>query len=461
MKKFVNREEELAYLESEYNRDSASLTILYGRRRTGKTALISKFGVDKNMLYFFVTEESEHENRNNFKDLVSKHIGSELLSQADVKSWEVIFKELVQYRKEERKLIVIDEFQYLGKSNNAFPSIFQKIWDTILKDENVMVILCGSLISMMEAQTLSYSSPLYGRRTGQIKLAPIKFKHYHEFYSGRSRKELIEYYSVTGGVPKYIELFENSKDIFSAIDKNILETKSFLYEEPLFLLQNEVSELGTYFSLIKTIAAGNHKLSKITSALSIKQTNLSKYLRTLIDLDILTREVPITEEQPEKSKKGLYKIKDNYIEFWFKFIYPNKSFIETGHKDFALEKIKNNLVDSHTAFVYEDICIEEMWELNMKGELNLRFDKIGRWWNAHHEIDIVAYDSKGQDIVFGECKYTVKPIDTDIYYALVEKAKHVKWKQDRIEHFVFFSINGFTKKMEDLAKTNPNTLLFS
>ena len=194
-----------------------------------------------------------------------------------------------------------------------------------------MVILCGSLISMMESQTLAYGSPLYGRRTAQIRLKQIPFAYYHEFFPGKTRRELIELYSVTGGVPKYIELFSESSDIYRAIQKCVLNRSGYLYDEPHFLLQQEVSEVGSYFSIIKAIAAGNHKLSTIAAVLEVKSTNLTKYLKTLIDLDILERRVPVTEENPEKSKRGLYKIKDNYLRFWFAFIYPNMSFIESGH----------------------------------------------------------------------------------------------------------------------------------
>ena len=197
---------------------------------------------------------------------------------------------------ESKPVIVLDEFQYLGKANPAFPSIFQRIWEEILKDKSVMVILCGSLISMMESQTLAYGSPLYGRRTAQIRLKQIPFSYYHEFFPNKNRRELIEMYAVTGGVPKYIELFSESKDIYSAIQKCVLNRSGYLYDEPHFLLRQEVSEVGSYFSIIKAIAAGNSKLSAISSILEIKATSLTKYLKTLIDLDILEREVPVTED---------------------------------------------------------------------------------------------------------------------------------------------------------------------
>ena len=335
MEKFISRENELEYLNKEYNKKESSLIILYGRRRIGKTSLIKEFGKNKNMLYFLATEESETQNMKQLLDAYyrkSEYQGI-VVSMQD---WESIFKFIISNKSEEKKIIVIDEFQYLGKTNPAFPSIFQKIWDNILKDENVMVILCGSLINMMESQTLNYSSPLYGRRNGQIKLKQISFKSYKEFFSKNiTEKELIEKYAVTGGVPKYIESFKESNNILTEIKENIMNNQSYLYEEPYFLLQNEVSEVGSYFSIIKTIASGERKMGNIASKLSVNPTNLSKYLQTLINLDILEREVPITEENPEKSKKGRYSIKDNFISFWFQFIYPNKVFLEIGNASFS------------------------------------------------------------------------------------------------------------------------------
>ena len=460
MKKFINRENELQFLNDEYNRMGSSLVILYGRRRVGKTELASAFMRNKNALYFLVTEENENQNRNMFKEAIADFCNNDLLKNAKIDDWGVLFKTLISMSKEEKLVLVIDEFQYLGKSNPAFPSVFQKIWDTMLKEENIMVILCGSLISMMESQTLNYTSPLYGRRTGQIKLKQIPFSYYHGFYNEKTRKDLIQFYAVTGGVPKYIELFYDCDDIYSAIDKNILSKQSFLYDEPNFLLQHEVKELGSYFSVIKAIASGNQKLSKISGLLELKQTGLTKYLKTLIDLDVIKREVPITEENPEKSKRGLYKIKDNFILFWFKFIYPNISFIEAGNKEIALNRIKANLTDTHISYVYEDICIEEMWKLNAMGKWNFNFDKVGRWWNNKNEIDIVAFESTGENIIFGECKYCEGKVGINILIELEEKARDVEWKREkRIEHFILFSINGFSEELVELVKGRDDVFL--
>lgn len=460
MKKFVNRIDELEFLNKEYSRNGSSFVVLYGRRRIGKTSLIAEFGKDKNMLYFLATEESESQNRESLKRQVAEYTKNDLLNNVIVDNFDVIFKSLIEYKSEDKKIIVIDEFQYLGKTNIAFPSIFQRIWDTILQKENVMVILCGSLIHMMESQVLAYQSPLYGRRTGQIKLKQINFKHYKEFFENYDRKKLIEFYSVTGGVPKYVELFKENDDIYDSINENILAKQSFLYEEPHFLLQNEVTEVGSYFSIIRSIANGNEKMSKLASDLRLPQTSLTKYLKTLINLDILQREVPITETNPEKSKKGLYKINDNFIKFWFKFIYPNMSYLETNNNEFVLNKIKANFIDNHVSFVYEDVCKEKMWELNMDNKLGFSFDKIGRWWDKSDEIDIVAYNSNDKNIIFGECKYTKNPMDIDVLYDLEKKAKKVVWNNiGRKEKYILFCISGHSDKLKELAAKRSDIIL--
>ena len=461
MKLFVDRNEEMNTLEQEFQRKESAMVILYGRRRVGKTTLISEFIQDKNALYYLVTEEQETQNRNNFKNMVADFIGSSLLKNASVENWDILFQELVSFPSSEKKVIVIDEFQYLGKSNAAFPSIFLNILDTILKDAGVMVILCGSLVSMMETQTLNYTSPLYGRRTAQIRLEQIPFQYYDQFYPDKSYKELVEYYSVTGGVPKYIELFQEYDDIYQAIQKNILNRSSFLYDEPNFLLQREVTEIGSYFSLIKTIAAGNQKMSKIAASLECKQTGLTKYLKTLIGLDILEREVPVTEENPERSKRGLYKIKDNFISFWFRFLYPNLSYLESGHTDLVLSKIHQHLVDRQISYVYEDICREKMWQLNHSQNWPFYFSKVGRWWdNENNEIDIVALDPDDNNLILGECKYWNQTVGLNVLTALEQKAKFVDWhKHNRKVWYVLFSINGFTEDLKELAKTREDLRL--
>nr|WP_297768213.1 ATP-binding protein [uncultured Butyrivibrio sp.] len=455
---FIDRKEELETLENEYNKENAAFVVVYGRRRIGKTTLIRHFCEGKRSLYFLATEESDNENRNAFKDLLAEAFDNELLRSASVDNWVPLFKVISDEAKEERIVLVIDEFQYLGKANKAFPSILQKAWDEMLSSANLMLIVCGSLINMMTTQVLNYDSPLYGRRTAQIRLKQIDFSYYKDFDESLSVDDQIQQYAVTGGVPKYIELFKKEKDIYTAIKNNVLSTNSFLYAEPEFLLQKEVSEIGSYFSVLKTIAAGNHKLGKIATTLEVSQTSLTSYIKTLIDLDIIEREVPITEENPEKSKMGLYRIKDNFIEFWFKYVYPNRSLIESGQMQYVEDKIRQNFFDNHVAYVYEDICRNKVWELLSEG---ISINRAGRWWGAKDvEIDIVAYDAMGNDIVFGECKYSKNQKGMDVLRALQEKSKNVNWnKTGRREHFIIFSKSGFTEELLKYASDKPTIIL--
>jgi len=460
MDKFIDRVSEMETLQSEYDRKGSSLVIMYGRRRVGKTTLITEFIKDKKALFFLASEESEAQNRNAFKERAAAFIDSDLLKNAEVKNWDMIFKAIMDSAFNTKPVIVMDEFQYIGKANPAFPSIFQRIWEEILKNKSVMVILCGSLISMMESQTLAYNSPLYGRRTAQIRLKQIPFRYYQEFFSDKSRKELIEMYAVTGGVPKYIELFSEKGDIFQSIQNCILNRSGYLYNEPYFLLQQEVTEVGSYFSIIKAIAAGNSKLAAISTVLEIKATSLTKYLKTLIDLDILEREVPVTEDNPEKSKRGLYKIKDNYIRFWFAFVYPNISFIESENSRIVMDKIRKGFITSHTAFVYEDVCKERMWDLNAEGFWPFHFTKIGRWWDGKNEIDIAAIDPEEHNLILGECKYWQEPVGITVLEELEKKSANVEWQRNKRQvWFVLFSAGGFTDKLKEVAAGRKDLLL--
>lgn len=463
MRRFIDRQSEMETLEQEYHREEASFVVIYGRRRVGKTALINEFCKNKSALYYLATEESENQNRLAFRDMIADYLDNPLISQASFNRWDDLFSLLVKDTDPEKRLvIVLDEFQYLGKANKAFPSIFQRIWDTILSRCNVMVILCGSLVTLMSAQVLDYESPLYGRRTAQIHMRPLPFRFYGDFFEGKSHRELIEFYSVTGGVPKYIELFEDESDVYQAISHSILNPDSFLFDEPTFLLQKEVSEIGSYFSIIKAIAAGNQKASAIASRLEVPQTHLSRYLKTLISLDMVERVIPVTEANPDNSKKSLYRLKDNFLQFWFQFVQPGLSYLESGHKEMVLNRIKKSFIDRHVAYVYEDICRDQLWDLSAQGDIPVFLEKVGRWWDAsNREIDVVGLSESDNAIVFGECKFRNSLVGVDVLTELEEKSTHVKWgTPGRKEYFVLFSIAGFSDALREIAERREDVVLW-
>jgi uncharacterized protein len=458
---FIDRDVELAQLEKEYARDGSSFVVMYGRRRVGKTELLKHFIDGKDAIYFLATEESDEINRIHFQQAIS-HLNP-LLGGSDVFSWRSLFSVVFSDALKEKRIIVIDEFQYLPFVNKAFLSILQEIWDEKLKNENIMLIVCGSLIRMMWSTTLNITSPLYGRRTLSMRIHPIPFKYYNNFYKNSlSRREAVELYSVTGGVPKYIEMLNGYQDVYKAIEERILDTSSILLDEPETILRREVSSVGTYFSILGTIALGNEKLGDISAYLSTEKSALTAPLSTLIDLDIVERVIPITFENPEKCKKGLYKIKDPYFRFWFRFIYPNMAELNMGRKRYVMDRIHTNLIDCHTAYIYEDICREKLANLNEDGKLPFSFNRIGSWWDKSTEIDLLAYDSFGQDICFGECKFKTSKIGVEVFHSLFEKAKAVDWKkEERKEWYVLFSIAGFTDELIALSKERTDLLLFN
>ena len=450
--KFIDRKREMSTLEKEYNREN-SFVVLYGRRRTGKTTLIKEFIKDKNSFYFFADKQNESLQINRFKNQLAEHFKDEFLKKIEINDWDTVFDYFINKIGDEKFVLVIDEFQYLCLMNKGFSSIFQRIYDEKIADKNIMVILCGSLISMMYSEVLSYDSPLYGRRTAQIKLQPISFEYYKEFFDNKSKRELIEFYSITGGIPKYILEFDRNKSPLWNIENNIFNKDNFLYSEPKFLLQEEINDLSRYFSILNSIALGNTKLSSICSHLGLNSSSMTSYITKLIDLDILEKEVPVTENI-ENGKKGLYKIKDNYLKFWFSYVYPYQSYLEIENLSYPLEKIKNEF-NLWVSKIYEDLARETI--LN-NSEIPFPIKKLGRWWNNNEEIDIVGLGDN--EIIFGECKWSNKKVGLSVLLSLKEKSKSVKWNNSsRKEYFILFSKEGFSDDLISLSKKDKTIIL--
>ena len=458
---FIGRTKELSDLEQEYN-NKHSFVVIYGRRRIGKTALIQEFIKDKPALYFLATEESEPQSMKRFALNLSQFANQEFIAKANFDDWMELFKLFADIPNKNTKVLVIDEFQYMVNTNPAFTSIFQKAWDEVLSKQNIMVIICGSYINMMTKQVLAENSPLYGRRTAQIRLAPLSFSDIRKYYQNKSFSDVVELYSVTGGVPKYLEFFDNKNSLMDNISHVILNKNGFLYEEPAFLLNKEVKEPVNYYSVMKAIAQNNHKLSEISSAMSTESNKLSPYLETLQGLYLLEKRIPVTEKNPGKSRKGLYFIKDIFIRFWFMFVFPYKGELELDNLNFVKDKLKSNFIDNHVAFVYEEICRNIFAELCRNKQVDFIPSRIGAYWDKNEEIDLVAVDESNKRIFAAECKYYKdnKPVDINVYAKLVEKCKVADFNDYKLTYGIF-SKSGFTKHLQDIAKTNPNLVLIN
>ena len=445
---FVNRQKELQLLQEEYYTDGFRFSVIYGRRRVGKTTLIKEYISNKPYIYLLSTLEPLNIIIQRFQHLVADFFNDEFLKNIKLTTLEDIFKYISNKNFDKKLIIVIDEFQYLGKVEKSTPSQFQYIIDEILRYQNIHLILCGSIISMMYEQTLSYSSPLYGRRTSSIKLNALEFNYLRYFFPQKTENELIELYAILYGVPKYLELFKDKSDIFQAIEQNILDKNSFLYEEPRFILQNEVNEPMTYFTILEAIAHGEHKLGNIAGRVNKNVQNITSFISKLIELDIIYKDVPITEINPNKSKKGLYFIKDNFFRFWFAYILPYKSQLEIGNTSYAMKKIQENFI-GFVAKVYEELSIHYTLQ-------NYPLLKAGRWWNKNTEIDVVGVSE--DFLLVGECKYSNKKVGIDILQELEIKSQKIELKLP-IKYYLLFSKSGFTKELIDISNQREDLIL--
>lgn len=464
--KFIGRKAELAKLNAEYERDG-SFVVIYGRRRVGKTTLIKEFLKKKTAFYFLATEELETQSMKRLAGVIARTTKNSLLQKASFSDWMDLFQVIADYEPEQKKVLVIDEFPYLVKTNPAFPSILQNAWDELLKDSNIMLILSGSLIGMMQKHALSYDSPLYGRRTSQMRLAPLPFTDIYAVQDLPFDKA-VEQYAVTGGVPKYLEFFQDDRNLLDQIKDVVLSKNGFLYEEPNFLLKSESMTAVNYFSIIKAIADGNHKLGKIAGVLGQETSALTPYLSTLSELGFIEKRTPITEKNPEKSRKGLYFIADNFIRFWFRYVYPYKGELELDNMQIVLDEIQKDFIGKFVAFAYEDICKDIFAKLCKDGAVSFTPSRIGSYWlndfDGDTEIDVMAVDQQNKRIFAGECKYHSKPVDAPVYFALREKVANAdeirKAYPNYTVIFGVFSKSGFTQRLLDAANASPDLLLF-
>ena len=278
----------------------------------------------------------------------------------------------------------------------------------------------------------------------------------------------VERYAVTGGVPKYLEFFQDDRNLLNHIKDVVLSKNGFLYEEPNFLLKSESMTAVNYFSIIKAIADGSHKLGKIAGALGQETSALTPYLSTLSELGFVEKRTPITEKNPEKSRKGLYFIADNFIRFWFRYVYPYKGELELDNMQIVLDEIQKDFIGKFVAFAYEDICKDIFAKLCKGGDISFTPSRIGSYWlndiDGDTEIDVMAVDQQTKRIFAGECKYHNKAVDAPVYFALKEKVAHAdeirKAYPNHTVIFGIFSKSGFTQRLLDAADENPDLLLF-
>lgn len=458
MSMFIGRKDELKFLEERYQSKEGQLIVLYGRRRVGKTETLRFFCKGKPHVFYSCTECTDEQQLSAFSErmLRTGMPASQYLSTFS--SWEQAIRSVLELPGSQKKLLIIDEFPYMVKANNQIPSILQNLWDQILKDSSVMIILCGSAMSFIEKEILAEKNPLYGRATGILKMQEMSFYDAIQFVPNYSPEDKIAVYAVLGGIPHYLKQFHDEIPLSENIKQNILTRGSILYNEVEFLMRQELRETTTYNTIITAVALGNTKLNDIYTKTQIEKTKLSAYLKNLLDLGILCREFSMADATKEKAnvQRGIYRLTDNFFRFWYAFVFPNLSELESGDVDGIWDYVVHDKMDSFVSYIFEDICKQYLRLKNQKNELSFHFTKIGRWWNKTDEIDIFAKDAEGSHILVGECKYRNSPFPLA---ELVKLQKKLPKEEEKTVDCWIFSKSGFTEDTIEAAEKQKISMI--
>jgi len=389
---FVDRERELEILEREWER-VPSFLVIYGRRRVGKTRLLVEFSRERRVFFHTFTEGTKENQIKVIREELAEFYGDDtFLSFND---WYPLFKYLAS-KIEEKTLIVFDEFTYAVKSDRGILSALQRAWDHELSKKPIMLVLSGSLMGMMVDDVLSYSSPLYGRRTAGFMLKPLNLFNslgfFDDFQCG------LQSYMLVGGIPAYLSIAARYSDVNQLVENEFLSPEGFFYDEPYIILSQELRELKFYFSILAAMAEGRERPGEIATYVGVEGRRIYPYLETLIRLGFVERQLPVAR----KEKRGLYRIKDPMLLTWFSIVHPNRTEIELGI--LSPENVKERLQKVFSRR-FEEVSKEFLIELNQVDGLPFRFTKIGRWWHKNEEIDLLALNEREKRVLFVEVKW--------------------------------------------------------
>ena len=443
--RFYNRQEEVAVIKnlSVLSEKHAHMLVVYGRRRVGKTRLVLE---SLEPMYFFVDKKTSALLLKEFSEIVRVNSGSFV---PDFSNWDDFIRFLFEYSKDRHLIVVFDEFQNFRAVDPAIFSIFQKYWDSYSDTSRILLIFVGSYIGLMKKIFIDEKEPLYGRSTAKIDLKPLNYRWVRKIcidMGFKSEEEIVKMYSTLGGTPRYYQLVESyGLDSYESVLKSMIFGKNALLQDEV--RQILINEFGrnytTYFSILEAASLGKNTLKEISDTTGIPMNSLGKYLNELAStFDIIERREPLLGGK----KMGRYFIKDNVVRFWFRFVNPNISFLESGRYEIALEKTISYL-PAFVGRVFEDIVTEIALD-----NLPFKASGIGRWWNRRgDEIDMVAVNEQTMEILFGEIKWTNKTAGYGILESLKKKKDMVKWHNgERKEYYLVVSKSGFTPELREI-----------
>lgn len=455
---FIGRARELKTLNNLHASNKFEFAVIYGRRRVGKTELINQFIKEKKAIYFMGIESNAKQNLENFsKSILEFNTGISV--DTSFTNFQAAFEYVFQLAEKDRIILAIDEYPYMARSSKSLASTLQLLIDKYKSSSKLMLILCGSSMSYMEDHVLAYKAPLYGRRTAQIKLLPFDFEETCRYLSGMSGEDKALMYGAVGGTPQYLLQINDKLSVEDNIKNAYLNPASFLYEEPINLLKQEVREPAIYTAIITAIATGASRLSEISTKVGEDTNVCTMYIKNLISLGIVRKETPYGEKV---SRKTIYSIADNMFRFWYRFILENNSIIARGADDLAYKRISPHFSD-YMGKVFEDISSQYLWKLLLSGNSPLEFTSLGRWWGndprtkSQTEIDIMGEQDKNSAL-FAECKWINEKVDLGVLETLVQRSQLFAYKN---VHFFLFAKIGFTRGCIDRATELGNVHLIT
>ena len=457
---FIGRKKELQVLNETFRKPGFQMTVIYGRRRIGKSRLITEFIKDKKASYYISTMTSLNDNIKKWSAQFIKDIVPDMAG-AEFEDLENFFRFIASMCKDEKIVIALDEIPYIAESDDSFLSRLQVAIDTIFSSTNIYFLICGSAISFMEKEILSEKSPLFGRRSNQIFLKPFDYIESSEFTPNYSYEEKAIVYGVTGGVAKYLTLFDDSLSLDQNLINNYFDSSGYLYEEPLNLLTQEFRSINNYNTVIEVCADGANKVNEIADKAHLSTAALSYLLNGLMTLGIVSRITPLTEK--ENKRKTLYEITDGMYRFWYTFIPSAKAAIEMDRGDVFYYSYVKDKLHLFMGKVFEDMCRYYTLAHGLDGNLNCLVTNVGRWWGSGYDhtptdIDVVGIDATSKKAVIGECKFKNEVLDKEVYDSLLARRGLIGKKYEEVQ-LLLFSLSGFSKWLIDNLDSEKTKLL--
>jgi hypothetical protein len=455
---FVGRKRELEKLEALYKSGRFEFVVVHGRRRVGKTRLITEFCKGKKTVFFPSLESNAEANLDGFSRALSPVVTPDLPHAPAFRSFRDILETIGALAREERLILAIDEYPWLAESEPGFSSLLQTFIDHAYKETRLFLILCGSSASFMETQVLGRKSPLFGRRTAQFRVIPFDYLEAAEFHPGWTPEQKALAYGVTGGVPLYLEHFRPEVSPEENIRANFLEPNSFLFEEPANLLKKELREPRTYNAILGAIAGGASRLNEIATRAGCESGLCSRYLAVLMELGIVRRERPVLERS---NRKTIYSIDDPLFHFWHRFVPENLAMITAYRTEGVLEKGILPFLPAYMGRVFEQICRQFL--LHSPDALPFALKEVGRWWGTdpetrtQEEIDIVGVSQDGSRTLFAECTYTGERVKPEALERLRRRSKLLRQAGEAF--YLLFAKKAFTPELRREAAESGVALL--